>query len=67
MKNRYSKSGIQMLDLAKEYKYMKTDIDKAIKGVLKHQQWVLGPEVKELEEEVSRYLIAVLKGAGNKN
>ena len=35
---------------------MKKDIDNAIKKCLKHQQWILGPEVKELEEKISGYL-----------
>ncbi len=47
---------IQMLDLRKEYEYMKKDIDTAIKNCLKHQQWILGPEVKQLEDEVAKYI-----------
>ena len=47
---------IPLLDLRREYEYMKADIDAAIERCLTHQQWILGPEVKELEEKVSRYL-----------
>src|SRR4030042_6879328 len=47
---------IPMLDLKLEYEYMKSDIDSAISGCLKHQKWILGPEVQELEEKVSKYL-----------
>jgi dTDP-4-amino-4,6-dideoxygalactose transaminase len=47
---------IQMLDLKLEYKYMQQDIDAAIKQCLEHQRWILGPEVKELEEKIAQYL-----------
>src|SRR5438552_18339746 len=47
---------IPMLDLKREYQYMQADIDAAIKNCLAHQQWILGPEVKELEEKVAQYL-----------
>lgn len=47
---------IPLLDLKLEYKYMKKDIDSAIKKCLDHQKWILGPEVKELEEKVAGYL-----------
>lgn len=45
-----------MLDLRLEYEYMKEDIDAAIRRCLEHQQWILGPEVRELEEKVCQYL-----------
>ncbi len=47
---------IPMIDLNLEYKYMKKDIDSAIKKCLEHQHWILGNEVKELEEKVSGYI-----------
>ncbi len=47
---------IPMLDLKREYAYMKKDIDAAIKRCLDHQRWILGPEVKELEDNVATYL-----------
>jgi len=47
---------VPMLDLRREYDYMKEDIDRAIARCLGHQQWILGPEVKELEENIARYL-----------
>ncbi|MCX7785705.1 MAG: DegT/DnrJ/EryC1/StrS family aminotransferase [candidate division WOR-3 bacterium] len=47
---------IPMLDLRLEYEYMKNEIDTAIANCLKHQQWILGPEVKELETKISQYL-----------
>lgn len=45
-----------MLDLHAEYKHMQSDIDQAIRTCLEHQKWVLGPEVKELEDSIARYL-----------
>lgn len=45
-----------MLDLKREYAYMKKDIDAAIKRCLDHQRWILGPEVKQLEDNVATYL-----------
>lgn len=45
-----------MLDLQLEYRYMKNEIDAAISCCLDHQKWILGPEVKELEERIAAYL-----------
>ena len=47
---------ISMLDLKLEYEYMKADIDDAIKTCLGHQKWILGPEVKLLEDAICKYL-----------
>ncbi len=47
-----------MLDLRLEYEYMKPAIDMALTKCLEHQQWILGPEVKALEEAMSQYLSA---------
>jgi len=47
---------IPMLDLKLEYEYMKDEIDAAIRKCLEHQSWILGPEVKELEEKIANYL-----------
>ena len=47
---------IPMLDLRREYEYMKKDIDAAIVRCLEHQKWILGPEVTELETKISQYL-----------
>jgi len=47
---------IPMLDLKREYEYMKPDIDAAIARCLGHQKWILGPEVKEFEDKVAEYL-----------
>ncbi len=45
-----------MLDLKSEYLYMKSDIDAAIAACLEHQQWILGPEVREFEEKIAEYI-----------
>lgn len=47
---------IPMLDLHAEYLYMKSDIDVALSRCLEHQKWILGPEVKELEDKIAGYL-----------
>lgn len=47
---------IPILDLKREYKYQKKEISKAMREVLKKQNWILGEEVSKLEEEISKYL-----------
>lgn len=47
---------IPMLDLHLEYEYMKADIDSALGRCMEHQKWILGPEVKELEDKIAGYL-----------
>jgi len=47
---------IPMLDLRREYEYMKEEIDSAIKKCLEHQKWILGPEVGELERKIAEYI-----------
>jgi len=46
---------IPMLDLKKQYQYMKKDIDNAISKCLEHQSWILGPEVKEFEQRCAEF------------
>src|SRR3989338_7130993 len=50
------KYNIPMLDLSLQYRHMERDIDRALKNCLRHQQWILGPEVKKLEEKIAKYL-----------
>ncbi|MEO0078744.1 MAG: DegT/DnrJ/EryC1/StrS family aminotransferase [candidate division WOR-3 bacterium] len=47
---------IPMLDLKREYEFMKQDIDAAISRAMDHQAWIMGPEVKELETRVAEYI-----------
>jgi len=61
-------SRIPMIDLKRQYHYMKDEVDEAIGRCLDHQCWILGPEVGELEDNLSRYLgvdhcIAVSSGS----
>ena len=46
---------IPFIDLKKQQKHIRSKIDNRIKRVLDHGQYILGPEVKELENELSRF------------
>ncbi len=46
---------IPFLDLISEYKNIKTEIDNAIHKVLDSGHYILGPDVKALEEEIAAY------------
>src|SRR5512136_3168477 len=46
---------IPMVDLTRQYRSLKADIDAAIQNVLDHGQFILGPNVAELEKEMARY------------
>lgn len=46
---------IPLLDLKSQYRSIKDEIDAAINSVLKRQQFILGEEVENLEEEVASY------------
>ncbi|HVO65852.1 MAG TPA: DegT/DnrJ/EryC1/StrS family aminotransferase [Syntrophales bacterium] len=46
---------IPMVDLQRQYKLLKTDIDAAIQDVLGSTQFILGPNVAELEKEIAAY------------
>ena len=43
------------IDLKKQYSIIKEDIDRAIQMVLDHGQYIMGPEVKTLEQELASY------------
>lgn len=47
---------VPMLDLRRQYEYLKPTIDRRLRRALEHQHWILGPEVKELEERICRYI-----------
>ncbi|MBD0412933.1 DegT/DnrJ/EryC1/StrS family aminotransferase [Pseudoalteromonas distincta] len=47
---------MQFIDLAAQYKHLKTKIDKRIQGVLDHGKYIMGPEVQELEEKLAEYV-----------
>lgn len=46
---------MQFIDLSKQQKIIRHKIDENIKGVLDHGQYILGPEVEQLEEQLSLF------------
>jgi UDP-2-acetamido-2-deoxy-ribo-hexuluronate aminotransferase len=58
---------MEFIDLKSQYQRLKTEIDAGIQRVLDHGQYILGPEVAELEEKLanytgSKYCITVANG-----
>tara|TARA_B100000427_G_scaffold317970_1_gene314627 strand:- start:17890 stop:19014 length:1125 start_codon:yes stop_codon:yes gene_type:complete len=47
---------IEFINLKKQYDLLRKDIDRAIKNVLSHGKYILGPEVKEFESDLSNFL-----------
>lgn len=47
---------IPILDLKLQYQTLKTEIDQAIARVIESTQFILGPEVEQLEREIADYL-----------
>lgn len=47
---------MQFIDLKSQYAALKDAIDGRIQTVLDHGQFIIGPEVKELEEQLSKYI-----------
>ena len=46
---------IPFIDLGAQYQALKPQIQERINAVLEHGQYIMGPEVKELEEKLSAY------------
>lgn len=46
---------MEFIDLKSQYQRLKPQIDAAIQRVLEHGQYILGPEVAELEERLAAY------------
>ena len=46
---------IPFIDLKKQYSRIEKDVDQAIKKVLMHGQYILGPEVAELEKKLADF------------
>ena len=46
---------IQFIDLKAQYQHLKADIDARIHAVLDHGQYIMGPEVKEVEQGLAEY------------
>jgi UDP-2-acetamido-2-deoxy-ribo-hexuluronate aminotransferase len=58
---------MEFIDLKTQYQRLKVEIDAGIQRVLDHGQYILGPEVAELEEKLaaytgSKYCISVANG-----
>lgn len=58
---------MEFIDLKVQYQHLKTEIDEGIQRVLNHGQFILGPEVAELEEKLAafagtKYCITVANG-----
>lgn len=58
---------VPLLDVTRQYKALKREMDEAVLGVLASGQYILGPEVTKLEEEIAhvsgvRYGIGVASG-----
>lgn len=47
---------MEFIDLKKQYGFIETDILKAIQNVLRHGQYIMGPEVTELERQLAHFL-----------
>lgn len=47
---------MEFIDLKTQYKELKENIDQRVTAVMKHGQFILGPEVYELEERLANYV-----------
>ena len=47
---------MQFIDLQAQYKHLKKRIDSRIQTVLDHGKYIMGPEVRELEEKLAEYV-----------
>ncbi len=47
---------MQFIDLAAQQQRIRTNIEERIKKVLDHGQYIMGPEVRELEEKLAAYI-----------
>jgi dTDP-4-amino-4,6-dideoxygalactose transaminase len=46
---------VLLIDLKRQYEPIKNDVENAVKTVLDHGQFILGPELKRFEAEVAEY------------
>lgn len=47
---------MQFINLQKQYQLLQSDINSRMNAVLEHGQYILGPEVSELEEKLAQYV-----------
>ena len=52
---RKDNKSMQFIDLKKQYALQKSSIDARIQKVLNHNRYIMGPEVRELEERLEAY------------
>jgi len=45
---------VPLLDMSRQYAYLKNDMDRAVLNVLGHGKFILGPEVTQLEEAMAK-------------
>ena len=48
---------MEFIDLKKQYEVLKDKIDSNIKKVLDESHYIIGPEVKELEEKLANHCV----------
>lgn len=47
---------MEFIDLKSQQKTIRNDLMKRIEGVLDHGQYIMGPEIKELEDKLASYV-----------
>lgn len=47
---------MELIDLKRQYQFLSAEINSSINNVLKHGQFILGPEVNELEQQLASYV-----------
>lgn len=47
---------LAFIDLASQQANIRTSLERGIEGVLRHGQYIMGPEVKQLEEKLAAYV-----------
>ncbi|ASQ45714.1 DegT/DnrJ/EryC1/StrS family aminotransferase [Legionella clemsonensis] len=47
---------MQFIDLKKQYKLIENDVLRSIQAVLEHGQYIMGPEIEKLEEQLAKFL-----------
>lgn len=47
---------MQFIDLRKQYKHLQLSIDTRIRNVLEHGQYIMGPEIEELELKLAKWV-----------
>ena len=46
---------MQFIDLHRQYELIQSDIESGLKKVLSHKNFIMGPEVRQMEEALARY------------